>query len=256
MLQINQLKRELGNKKTVFGLLNSIPSPLLVEMIGYAGYDFVILDMEHICVNPETIENMIRAAECAGITPLVRVPDANPGTILRALDCGAQGIVVPHVQSRAEAEQAVAAARYYPAGKRGISGGRTTGFGTIDLLTYFERANSEIMVVVMIEDKEGVENLDDILSVPGIDMVLEGAIDLSQSYGVPGQPLHPHVQHAIDKIALTCLNRSIPFCAVPRASSRSEIEQKYCIQAYLLGDDRGVGCRAIKAHLAGFKQLD
>lgn len=256
MLQINELKRKLADKEIVFGLLNSIPLPLLVEMIGYAGYDFVILDMEHVCVNAETIENMVRAAECAGITPLVRVPDAQPGAILRALDCGAQGIVVPHVCNRADAEQAVAAARYYPAGNRGISGGRTTGFGTIDLLTYIERVHSEIMVVVMIEDKAGVENLDDILSVPGIDMVLEGAVDLSQSYGVPGQPQHPVVQNALDKIASTCLDSGIPFCAVPRTYSRSESEQKYAARAYLLGDDRGIGYRAIKAHLIGFKGPD
>ena len=74
MLRENKLKRALADGKTVFGLLNSIPSPLMVEMIGYTGYDFVVLDMEHVCVNPETLENMVRAAECAGITALIRVP--------------------------------------------------------------------------------------------------------------------------------------------------------------------------------------
>lgn len=254
MLQTNQLKRALAEGKTVFGLLNSIPSPLLVEMIGYAGYDFVILDMEHVCVNPETLENMVRAAECAGITPLVRVPNAMPEAILRALDCGAQGIVVPHVRSRADAEQAVAASRYYPLGKRGISGGRTTGFGAVDLPTYFERANSEIMVVAMIEDKEGVDKLDAILSVAGIDMVLEGAIDLSQSYGVPGQAQHPTVQHAIEKIATACLRCNVPFCAVPRIADQLEAWTKRGVQAYLLGDDRGVSFRALKAHCMEFKE--
>lgn len=255
MLQTNQLKRALADGKTVFGLLNSIPSPLLVEMIGYAGYDFVILDMEHVCVNPETLENMVRAAECAGITPLVRVPNAMPEAILRALDCGAQGVVVPHVRSRAEAEQAVAASRYYPLGSRGISGGRTTGFGVIDLPTYFERANSEIMVVAMIEDKEGVDNLDAIVSVTGIDMVLEGAIDLSQSYGVPGQAQHPTVQSAIEKIATACLDCCIPFCAVSRTVDQLGNGKKWSAQAYLLGDDRGVSFRALKAHLTGSRQL-
>ena len=253
MLQTNQLKRALAVGKTAFGLLNSIPSPLLVEMIGYAGYDFVILDMEHVCVNPETLENMVRAAECAGITPLVRVPNAAPEAILRALDCGAQGIVVPHVRNAAEAAQAVAASRYHPLGTRGISGGRTTGFGAIDLSTYFARANSEIMVVAMIEDREGVDNLDAILSVAGIDMVLEGAIDLSQSYGVPGQAQHPIVQDAIEKIAASCRHRNVPFCAIPRDSSQPATRKKRDAQAYLLGDDRGVSFRAIKANLLTFK---
>ena len=253
MLQTNHLKRALAEGKTVFGLLNSIPSPLLVEMIGYAGFDFVILDMEHVCVNPETLENMVRAAECAGVTPLVRVPSAAPDVILRALDCGAQGVVVPHVRTAADAAQAVAASRYAPLGMRGISGGRTTGFGTIDLATYLARANSEIMVVAMIEDCAGVDNLDAILSATGIDMVLEGAIDLSQSYGVPGQAQHPIVQEAIERIAAGCAARGIPFCAIPRIAGQAASWKARGVQAYLLGDDRGVSFRAIKAHLATFK---
>lgn len=253
MLQTNRLKQALADGKTVFGLLNSIPSPLVVEMIGYAGYDFVVLDMEHVCVNPETLENMVRAAECAGITALVRVPNAAPEAILRALDCGAQGIVVPHVRNRADAEQAVAASRYYPFGSRGISGGRTTGFGTIDLPTYFERANREIMVVAMIEDQDGVENLGAILSVAGIDMVLEGAIDLSQSYGVPGQAQHPSVQAAIDKIATACADAKVHFCAIPRIEAQLDSWRERGVQAYLLGDDRGISFRALKAHLTGMR---
>jgi 4-hydroxy-2-oxoheptanedioate aldolase len=253
MLRENKLKRALAEGKTVFGLLNSIPSPLVVEMIGYAGYDFVILDMEHVCVNPETLENMVRAAECAGMSALVRVPNAVPETILRALDCGALGIVVPHVRSRAEAEQAVAASRYHPLGCRGISGGRTTGFGTIGLQDYFERANAEIMVVAMIEDKEGVENLDEILSVTGIDMVLEGAVDLSQSYGVPGQVQHADVQAAIGRIADACDRHAVRFCAIPRAADQMKRWKERGVQAYLLGDDRGVSFRALKANLAGFR---
>lgn len=253
MLHANKLKRALAAGNTVFGLLNSIPSPLVVEMIGYAGYDFVILDMEHVCVNPETLENMVRAAECAGMTALVRVPNTAPETILRALDCGALGIVVPHVRSGADAEQAVAASRYHPLGCRGISGGRTTGFGTIDLPTYLERANAEIMVVVMIEDRNGVDNLESILSVPGIDMVLEGAIDLSQSYGVPGQAQHPSVQAAIGMIAFACYQHEVKFCAIPRTADQLTRWKERGVQAYLLGDDRGVSFRALKAHVSGMR---
>lgn len=250
MLGENKLKRALAQGKTVFGLLNSIPSPLMVEMIGYAGYDFVVLDMEHVCVNPETLENMVRAAECAGMTALVRVPNAAPKAILRALDCGALGIIVPHVRSRAQAKQAVAASRYHPLGMRGIAGGRTTGFGTIDLPAYLERANAEIMVVAMIEDREGVDNIDAILSVEGIDMVLEGAIDLSQSYGVPGQAQHADVQAGIERIATACQQHAVRFCAIPRTTDQMGSWHARGVQAYLLGDDRGVSFRALKAHLA------
>lgn len=253
MLQTNKLKASLQSGETVFGLLNSVAAPLLVEMMGYAGYDFVILDMEHVSINPETLENAVRAAECAGLTPLVRVPSGAEEVILRALDCGAQGVVVPHVRSRAVAEQVVHAGRYHPLGQRGISGGRTTGFGTIDLPAYFKRANSEIMLVVMIEDREGVESIDEIASVPGIDMVLEGAVDLSQSYGVPGKHQDPSVQEAIHTVAKSCRRHGVPFCAIPRAPDQLGKWVGQGVNAFLLGDDRGVAFRALKAHVAGFK---
>lgn len=255
MLQTNKLKAQLREGQTVFGLLNSVPFPLMVEMIGYAGYDFVILDLEHVSANPETLENMIRAAECADVTPLVRVPSAVPETILRVLDAGALGIAVPHVRDRAEAEQIVAASRYHPFGTRGISGGRTTGFGTVDLTTYFERANREIMVVVMIEDREGVENIDEIVSVPGIDLVLEGAIDLSQSYGFPGNAQHATVQAAIEQIATACERRGVPFCAIPRTPEQFERWSRRGIRAFLLGDDRAVSFRALTANLRKFSNI-
>jgi len=249
MLKSNRLKQALAAGQTVHGLLCSLPLPLMVEMIGYAGYDFVILDLEHVGVNPETLENMIRAAECADMTPLVRVPGCMPDAILRALDAGAQGIVVPHVRNRQEAEAIVAACRYHPLGNRGISGGRTTGFGTLDLPTYFARANQEIMVAAMIEDREGVERLAEILSVPGIDLVLEGAVDLSQSLGFPAQMQHPEVRAAVEAIARQCEAHGIPFCAVPRNQEQLRAWQARQVRAYLLGDDRGVSFRALKAHL-------
>ncbi|SFU83452.1 HpcH/HpaI aldolase family protein [Pseudoduganella namucuonensis] len=248
MLRTNRLRQALADGVPVYGLLNSMPSALMVEMIGYAGYDFVLLDMEHVCLNPETLEHMVRAAEGAGLTALVRVPGPDVGAILRALDCGAMGVVVPHVRSRADAELAVSASRYHPLGARGISGGRTTGFGTMPLAAYLEQANREVMVVAMVEDGEGVDNIDEILSVPGLDMVLEGAVDLSQSYGVPGQPLHALVQRALGRVAEACREHRVPFCAIPRAPGQHAAWREQGVRAFLLGDDRGVAFRALKAN--------
>lgn len=253
MLQTNKLKARLADGQRVYGLLNSIPAPLMVEMIGYAGYDFVILDLEHVGVDPQNLENMIRSAECCGITPLVRVPGVEPGTILRALDAGAQGIVVPRVQDAAQARQAVRACRYHPLGERGISGGRTTGFGTLDLREYMALANREITVVAMIEDSSGVANIEAIAAVPGIDMVLEGAIDLSQSLGLPGQPQHPQVLAAVRRVAAACAGLKVPFCAIPRAEEQHEAWCEAGVLAFLLGDDRGVGARALRRHLGVFR---
>lgn len=252
MLQTNRLKARLRDGEMAFGLLASLPLPLMTEMIGHAGYDFVILDLEHVSANPETLENQIRAAECAGITALVRVPSAAPDSILRVLDAGALGVVLPHVRSRRELEEAVAAARYHPLGRRGISGGRTTGFGRIDLPTYFERANRELMVVAMIEDREGVEQFDDLVSVPGLDMVLEGAIDLSQSYGVPGDAQHPRVQEALQQLAARCAGQGLPFCAMPRLPGQYERWRQQGVQAFLLGDDRALSFRALRANRERF----
>lgn len=253
MLQPNRLRARLAGGERVYGLINSIPAPLLVEMIGHAGFDFVILDLEHVSVNPQTLENVIRAAECCGLTPLVRVPGVEPGTILRALDAGAQGVVVPRVQDAAQARQAVRAARYHPLGERGISGGRTTGFGILPLAEYMAMANREIMVVAMIEDVAGVENIGAIAAVQGIDMVLEGAIDLSQSLGVPAQAQHPGVQEAVRRVALACRAQGVPFCAIPRVDGQHEAWCEAGVHAFVLGDDRGIGARAMRGHLASYR---
>jgi staphyloferrin B biosynthesis citrate synthase len=181
------LKQKLAGKQPAFGLFCSMPSPVAVELIGEADFDFVIIDTEHVLVNPETLENMIRAAEAVGVTPLVRVSDIDPKEILRALDGGAQGIVVPRVENGAEMRRIVAACKYHPAGSRSLNGGRPGSFGKQSLADYCAKANHEILVVPMIESLAGMENIAEILSVPGIDLVLEGAADLSQSCGLPWQ---------------------------------------------------------------------
>ena len=254
MLRPNKLKRALRGDTPLFGLINSAPAPLLVEMLGYAGYDFVILDLEHASPNPETLENLIRAAECCGVSPLVRVPGAQPDAILRVLDAGAQGIVVPHVCCAEEARIAVRASRFHPLGTRGISGGRTTGFGTLSLPDYMALANAEILVAVMIEDRAGVEAIDEIAAVEGIDLVIEGAIDLSQSYGVPGQPQHTDVLAALDVIAKRCRSAGVPYCAVPRVDGQLEEWLRGGVRCFLVGDDRGVVFRALKAHVSGLRE--
>ncbi len=248
MLQTNPLKQKMATGHAVLGLLNSVPSPWLVEMMGYAGYDFVILDTEHLAVNPETIEHLVRAAEGAGLVPLIRVSACVPDAITRALDTGALGVVVPRINSPEQARQAVRASRYYPLGERGITGGRTTGFGTLDLPSYMERANREILVVVMIEDREGVDRIDEILAVPGIDWVLEGALDMAQSYGLPGQPQHPDVQAALARVAAACRRHGREFCALPRVPEQAVKWRQQGVRAMLLGEDRGLLFRQLKAH--------
>ncbi len=253
MLSPNRTRLALAEGRSVYGLLNAVPTPWMVEMIGYAGYDFVILDTEHMSTNPESLEHMIRAAECASVTPLVRVPGADYASITRALDSGAQGIVVPSVRTPEEAHAAVRMARYAPQGQRGITGGRTTGFGTLKLKDYLQQANREILVVLMIEDEEGLKNRDAILSVPGVDWVLPGAVDLSQSLGCPGDPFHPSVDDAIGELATSSLATPVHFCALPRSREQMTQWQSWGAQVFLLGEDRSLLFRHLKSHLASWR---
>lgn len=140
---------------------------------------------------------MVRAAELAGATPIVRVQRNEASTITRALDRGAGGVQIPHVNTRAEAEAAVRHAKYAPLGHRGFAGGRAA-FGE-RMSEYTRRANEETMVVVMLEEVEALDNLDDILAVEHIDVFFVAPGDLSQSMGVPGQMDHPSVRAAVDE---------------------------------------------------------
>lgn len=257
MLQPNALKRALRKGEPVFGLFCSIPTPLMIEMIGYTGFDFVIVDTEHALVNPETLEHMLRAAEAVGLTALVRVPDSAAGAIVRVLDAGAQGVVIPRIRNRSDIQAAVRLSRYYPEGERGLNAGRSAGFGKLNLTTYLQTANAEIMVVAMIEDRQGVEGIEEILSVPGIDMVLEGAADLSQSLGVPWQTRHPAVRNALYQVQSLVQQQGIPFCAIPRVPEDLGVWWERGVRAFILGDERGVAYRALQAHLHLFqKQLE
>ncbi|HET8799892.1 MAG TPA: aldolase/citrate lyase family protein [Marinobacter sp.] len=250
MLTINRTRQTIARGHAAYGLLNAVPTPWMVEMIGYAGYDFVILDTEHMSTNPESLEHMIRAAECASVTPLVRVPGVDRAAITRALDSGAQGIVVPRVNTVEEARDVVQMARYAPVGQRGITGGRTTGFGTLPLKDYLHQANQEVLIVLMIESQEGMDNRDAILSVPGVDWALPGAVDLSQSLGCPGDPFHPSVTHAITELATSCRGLPVEFCTLPRNSDQLTRWHEWGARVFLLGEDRSLLFRHLKSYLA------
>ncbi|MFG2136430.1 HpcH/HpaI aldolase/citrate lyase family protein [Streptomyces sp. NPDC048650] len=249
MLRPNEVRRRLAAGEEVTGLFSTLPEPSMIEMIGCAGYDFVILDTEHTLVDPQRLENLIRAAEATGLTPFVRVPEGDPGAVLRALDAGAMGIVVPHVRTRADVDAAVRAARYAPEGMRSLNGGRGPGFGRIELTEYIRRANAEIMLVPLIEDAEGVAAIDEILAPGGVDLVLPGPGDLSQSYGVPWQVRHPRVQEAVRTLRASCARHSVPFCAMSTTPERRAEWRADGVRAFVVGEDRDVTARALRGHL-------
>ena len=198
MARSNEVKARLRGGDAVVGSFCNLPSPEVVELLGWAGFDFVIVDAEHGPQGLETVANMVRAAEASGTTPLVRVAINEPQNILRHLDTGAQGLQMPMVNTREDTERAVAAALYPPQGRRGLAGVRAGGFGIRESVSdYAATANDEMLVIVQIETVEALGNLDSILSVPGIDIVFFGATDLSSSMGIPGQTRDERVVNAI-----------------------------------------------------------
>ena len=176
------LKERLRNGETLVGTFSQIPSAGVVELIGYLGFDYVIIDTEHGITSPygPELEGLIRAARTAGIAALVRVTTNDPAMILKSLDFGADGVVVPRVTSRAEAERAARACRYSPLGMRGACPPvRATRYGTIDWLTYWEKGNRDVFCAVILEDPEALDRVDEIASTDGVDCVFFGPFDLA-----------------------------------------------------------------------------
>jgi 4-hydroxy-2-oxoheptanedioate aldolase len=202
----NAVKSKLKAGQTVFGCFVRQPDAALVELLGYFGWDFLVFDGEHSTLEPRDCENLTRAAELRGLTPIARVPDSQPATILRFLDTGVQGLHVPGINSAAEAEAVIRAVKYHPCGQRGLAGVRAASYDQAGSLgDYVRQSNAETLVIVHIESAQAVECLPDILAVADVDVAFLGLTDLSHSLGLPGQLDHPRVQemarHAADLVA-------------------------------------------------------
>ncbi len=169
-------------------------APQMVELIGFQGLDYVMIDLEHSDgIGRSEMNTLIRAADTAGIPALVRVANLNPDGILQALDAGAIGVVAPHISSRADAEALVRAAKYAPEGHRGvcpqIRAARFGGYAAWN--DYWPIANEETMVIALIEDPEGMDDIDAIAATPGVDAIWIGTADLGQAMGLGFDPGHP-----------------------------------------------------------------
>jgi len=188
----NAFKRALKANRAQIGLWSSLSSHYTVEVIAGAGYDWILLDMEHSPNDLESLLAQLQAAAPYPSAPVVRVPWNDTVTIKRVLDVGAQSLLVPYVSTVAEAKQAVAATRYPPAGVRGVAGTtRATRFGRVQ--GYARTAHQEICVLVQIETKEGLDNLEAICGVEGVDGVFIGPADLHASLGYTGETANPAV---------------------------------------------------------------
>ncbi|WP_414660488.1 HpcH/HpaI aldolase family protein [Horticoccus sp. 23ND18S-11] len=204
----NPLKKLLREGKPVIGMTVTIPNADVVLQAARLGFDFVWIEMEHSPITLESARNMILATQGTAIMPLIRVPVNELWTAKRALDCGAMGVIFPFTSTPDLARQAVAAAKYPPLGRRGAGPGlaslRWPAPGG-----YADFADQNALVIIIIEEKRAVENIDAILDAPGIDVVFIGVNDLSYSYGDRGRQT-PQVKAAIATIVAAAKKRGLP----------------------------------------------
>jgi 4-hydroxy-2-oxoheptanedioate aldolase len=182
--------------------LSRVTDPWLVEVIGRIGYDVVWFDMEHRAFGFDKIDPISLACRISGIDLMVRIRKTGYDSPMRALEFGANGLMIPHCRSAAEARQWVEWVRFPPVGKRGLDGvGADSEFGFADMHEYLKHANEQVFLALQVEDKEAVEAIDEIVAIEGFDLIFVGPGDLSLSYGVPLQFDHPLLQKATERVA-------------------------------------------------------
>src|SRR6185503_1400198 len=211
LMKNNPVRSKLKRGEASIGTWITMPDPFGAHLISKTGFEWLTIELEHTPISFETAAQMFAIVAANGAVPLARVPFNTVENIKRVLDTGAWGIVVPMVNSRAEAEAVVRAARYRPIGERSIGGQlHATNFDT-DAATYYARANEEILVVVMAEHVQAVESIDDILAVPGIDAVFVGPNDLHASMGLAPafDSDHPQFNAALERVFASAKARGI-----------------------------------------------
>ncbi|MFZ7134281.1 MAG: HpcH/HpaI aldolase family protein [Eubacteriales bacterium] len=223
----------------------SIGAPAIVEVVALGGLDFIVIDTEHGEPGFESVVNMSRAAQAHGVTPIVRVLEYNQKLIGRYLDNGIEGIQMPMVETADMAAKFIAACKYKPDGVRGLSGGRGSMWGHIQ--NYTTTVNRELMTISMCESKKGVDNIEEIVKVPHLDVIFVGIGDLSLSMGCVGKTDNPEVLQAIDHVLHVCLEADIipGIVASGAIEALQRIEQGFKYVTVL--NDMRILCSATKA---------
>ncbi len=251
-IQANAFKRAILRGDLQIGLWCTLASHIAAEIVSDSGYDWLLIDTEHSPNDTPDILRHLQAVQGGSATPVVRAAWNDIVLIKRLLDVGAQTLLVPYVQNAEEAKQAVAATRYPPAGIRGVTGsGRASRYGRVK--DYLQKANDEIGVIVQVETREALDQIEAIAAVPGVDGVFVGPSDLSASFGLIGKPLSPEVQEAIEKAGkrIRAAGKSAGILAGGEADARRYMGWGYNFVA--VGVDTVLLARAADELLARFK---
>jgi len=196
----NRLKRKLRKGQPASGVWLTFMDPNLIEFYGYLGFDYVIIDAEHQAIDKANCLEFVRACDVAGLTSIVRPDSKAASTILGFLDLGADGIYAPHVRSANDAREVVRACKYAPEGSRSMNYPRPMRYGLTDSpREMYEQANEETMVIVLVEEPEGIQNLDEIIAVDGVDVIGIGDGDLSHAMGFVGDKSNPELRRIVEE---------------------------------------------------------
>jgi 4-hydroxy-2-oxoheptanedioate aldolase len=227
---MNRVKKLWREGKPAVGGFLSIPHCLAAEAMAHTGLDWLCIDMQHGCIDYADVVPMLTAISTTAVTPFVRVPWNEPAMIMKVLDAGAYGVIVPMVSNRAEAERAVAACRYPPRGIRSNGPNRVLYYAGAD---YQKNADAEVACVVMIETTEGIEKMDEIISTPGVDAVYIGPTDLALALGLPPVMDNEDPKHVatVNKVLETCRKHNV-VAAMHTASSK--FTQRFIDQGFLM----------------------
>ena len=249
----NKVKELWREGKAAIGAWLALGSPITAEIIANLGFDWIVIDTEHGSIDIETTQSIIQAVSTTNTVPMVRVPWNDPALIKRALDAGAYGLVIPMVNTREEAIKAVQASRYPPMGARSYGGPRVRLYGGDD---YFYHSNEEIALIVQVEHIDAVENIDEILTVEGVDAFFIGPNDLAASMGIKLglDNSDTKFKEAVDKVVAAGKRHKMPggiFVSGPEAANQ-RIEQGF--QFITLGSDEGFLRSAASSALSKVKQ--
>ena len=211
MERIFEFRAKLQQGALMVGtLISEIRNPNVMYMLAQSGFDFVIVDMEHGAYSPETVSDHVAAARGADIPVIVRICEIRRETILKPLDSGAIGLLVPQVHTAEQAKEVVSHAKYPPEGNRGVAIRRAHNFyRKVDAAAYMKQTNEQTFIAVQAESPEAIENLEEIANVPGVDSIFVGPFDLSVSMGIPGKIQDPREVAAIERVVEVCRQRGI-----------------------------------------------
>jgi 2-keto-3-deoxy-L-rhamnonate aldolase RhmA len=228
-------------------------TPGIGPMLAACDLDFVIFDMEHGRCDIGLLAEMIASCRGSNIVPLARVPDVDFAPLSRALDLGARGVMVPRVETRKQAEEIVSQLRYAPEGKRGVALGIAHDLYRAGSPEFFAKANEETAVILLLETAKAFENLDEIISVPGVDIAWVGHYDLTVSMGIPTQFDHPRFLAAMDEFVSVCRRHGVAPGFLPPSPEAAVHWIAKGFRVISLGSDIGVfldGMRKFRAHVS------